>query len=122
MSNQVKIRLKVHIGQYKSNQVKIWLKVHIGLNRSNQVKIRLKVHIGQYRSNQFKIRLKVHIGQRRIPFPVLKINFGLLGFNENHFAKDLFYQRHGYRINNSIFCLENLKSFFENQYRTPCYE
>ena len=37
MSNLVKIKLTVHIGQNRSNQVKIWLKVHIGQNRSNKI-------------------------------------------------------------------------------------
>ena len=29
-----------------------------------------------------------------IPFPVLKINFELLGKNKNHFVKEVFHQRY----------------------------
>ena len=49
-----------------------------------------------------------------IPFPVLKINFKPLGTNERHLVKEVFDQRPGSRRNNSISCLDNSISCFEN--------
>ena len=55
------------------------------------------------------------------PFPVLKINFKLLGENEKHFVKEVFflYQRPGRRRNNSISFLDKSISYFKNQFGTP---
>ena len=51
-----------------------------------------------------------------IPFPVLKINFELLGMNEKHFVKEVFWSQAWNRINNSISFLENSISCLENQF------
>ena len=49
-----------------------------------------------------------------IPFPVLKTNFEPFGSNKKHFVKKVLDQRLGSGRNNSISCLDNSISCFEN--------
>ena len=47
-----------------------------------------------------------------VPFPVLNVYFEPLGSNEKHLVKEVFDQRPGGWINNSISCLDNSISRF----------
>ena len=63
-----------------------------------------------------KVKVKVKVKVWIIPFPVLKINFEPLGSNERHLYKKFLNQRPGSGRNNSISCLDNSISYFENQF------